>query len=32
MKDGKGSLKRKKIDDKFVEKEWQKLKSKLIEE
>lgn len=32
MKDGKGALKKKKIDEKFIEHEWKILKSKLIEE
>ena len=32
MKDGKGTLKRKKIDDKFIEREWEFLKKKMLEE
>lgn len=32
MKDGKGALKKRKIDDKFIEREWEFLKKKLMEE
>ena len=32
MKDGKGALKKRRIDEKFIEREWNVLKSKLIEE
>lgn len=32
MKDNKGALKKKKIDDKFIEREWKNLKGKLMEE
>lgn len=32
MKDGKGALKKRKIDEKFIKREWEYLKTKLIEE